>query len=86
MPVWHASVAVVDVLRRRAVPLVMLGATRVARLRAQCARALGPAGEQPGLSEVGQFAVHLRRKLTEADLARISQDWLALPAIDRGSL
>lgn len=81
MPVWHASISLWPSPQRPS-PLDRWGGRleRKARLRLD-ALLLG-VGAGPVLCNRGGIALHLRRRLSPAELARLSPAWLAIPATD----
>jgi hypothetical protein len=80
--VWHVSLSLPQATR----PLVTDKWTRQQRNEAerQARKLLAGVGgpvEMPGLYP---FAYHLRRGLTDEEIAGLDQAWCALPAIDEG--
>jgi hypothetical protein len=81
--VWHASIALygpdgvpvptasVDRKRRR------LGAELAMRL-------ISGVGWGPTREEAKEVAFHARRSLSDAEITRIDQDWLAIEPVDMG--
>lgn len=47
-----------------------------------CRQELAGVGEVPSLLEQLEVAIHYRRCLTEAEIATLTPEWCALPAID----
>jgi hypothetical protein len=84
MPVWHASIARIDLGSDRAIPVRRWGAKHHAKAYGRAATLLAGVGEGRDFREDGDYCIHLRRKLTPAEMARIDPAWLAAPAIDEG--
>jgi hypothetical protein len=84
VPVWHASLALLDMKRRRPTPLASWDHRRKAKARGRALALLAGVGTGPDHWKEGEGALHLRRRLSEAELARLDPGWLALPAIDPG--
>lgn len=81
---WHVSIALRGfdgrpVETARVVSQVRTDIKRLAD------RLLAGVGQGPDKFHRGRIAFHLRRSLTNDELARIDQAWLALPAIDGGT-
>lgn len=86
MPVWHASVSVLDEERQ---PVPTAGLTDKQRRRAQrlAVELLAGVGREPDRRTLHPLAHHLRRRLTPAELASIARSdpaWLSIPAVDAG--
>lgn len=81
MPVWHASIAL---LRNGKLPKAVAAWTAWEKAQAWnlAASLLNGVGTGQNYSKDGGIAVHLRRRLSEAELALLSQEWLAIPAVD----
>jgi hypothetical protein len=83
--VWHASVASLDLYRGRPTPVAGWSLDVIRKARRRLADLLGGVGDGGDYWTPGEWAYHLRRRLSDAEIARIPAAWLALPAIDGGS-
>lgn len=77
---WHASIA-----RLNSTGVVYLdrwgdGMKREARRRLE--RALSGVGRGESVELVNPSCIHLRRSLTDEEMAMLSAEWLAIPARD----
>lgn len=54
---------------------------RASRLAEHLLRGVGT-GES--IRNAGQYVMHVRRSLSDAEIAAIDQAWLAIPAVDMG--
>ncbi len=77
---WHASVAVLD----EGMNPRILSSVRRLDLAKRVARGLlhGVGGAVPDRLDVGDVVVHLRRPLSEREIASLDPGWLAIPAVD----
>lgn len=82
MPVWHASLALLDPRRGIPVPVSQWTVKDLSRARSKLGALLSGVGSGPDHWKGGRAAYHLRRRLSDAEIARLSPAWLALPAID----
>jgi hypothetical protein len=79
--VWHASVAVIDMEKRRTMTIEELGES-TKRVAAKVAKELlGGVGQIPSSLEQQQVALHYRRALTEEEYAALPQSWCAIPPV-----
>lgn len=84
MPVWHASIAYRPDPRKAPQLVESWTAKRRAKAATALRELLGGVGTGPDHWSDTGLALHLRRRLSDAELARIDPAWLALPAIDPG--
>ena len=84
MPVWHASVAVLD-HNHRPLPTDQLKPKQVRRAKALALELLEGVGAL-GHDKRERFptAFHVRRKLTDIELARLPREWCAIEPEDLG--
>lgn len=77
---WHASIAVLAVSG----PIPTAAWTRQDRRRAArlAEDLLTDVGIESNRAEFGDFAYHLRRSLSSAEIAALDPEWLAIPAVD----
>jgi hypothetical protein len=78
--VWHASIARVNPMGPVVTSLWGDGMLRDARHRLFCVLAGVGRGETVEL--IRDLAVHHRRSLTPEEMATLSPEWLAIPAVD----
>lgn len=81
---WHASTAVVDIAAWKIVPVAGLPRDVLRRLRQFGLKMLDGVGVGPWIHHELELAVHVRRRLSGAELAQLDAKWLAIPAIDMG--
>lgn len=79
---WHASVAVMD--EGQPVPPLATTDAEARAAATQCAAMLAGVGMEPSRFEPKDIAFHLRRSLSDAEIARLDPAWLAIPAVDMG--
>lgn len=79
---WHASIVVLR--RGRPVPYthLSLGQRRLARSVARSL--LSGVGVEPSREDVRTNGFHLRRALSESEIAALDPAWVAIPAVDMG--
>ena len=82
VPVWHASQAAQT--DYGPIPIAELGRKERRLLRALGEKLLEGRGEGPLIHHEKQVAVHVRRKLTRAELDGLDPEWLSIPAVDMG--
>jgi hypothetical protein len=80
-PVWHASVAAIDMDKRRTLEVreVSDGTKRVLIKTAKLL--LGGVGKIPSSVEQMHYAIHYRRALTEKEYSQLPQAWCLIPAV-----
>lgn len=80
---WHASIA----RQSNAGPVATQrwgdGTIREAKLRVLAA--LDGVGKDPTVASLRKIALHIRRSLTDAEMERLTCEWLAIPAQDEFS-
>lgn len=77
---WHASVAYM--YDRGPIPTAKLHRRKFELLKQVAKELLEGVGENPSKLEQYEVAIHYRKTLTEREIARLSMDWCAIPAID----
>lgn len=79
---WHASVSLLD----DGIPVPISMASRKQRriAGALAMRLIEGVGAGRTLEQTKTVACHARRALSESEIARIDQEWLAIPAVDSG--
>lgn len=82
MPVWHASISLQDLRRRRPVPVADWDARAWEKARTKLRTLLAGVGTGEDVRERGDVALHLKRRLSDGELARLDPAWLANPAVD----
>lgn len=82
MPVWHASQAAQT--DYGPIPIAELDRKERRILRALGEKLLEGVGAGDWIHHEKQVAVHVRRRLSEAELRGLDPAWLAIPAIDMG--
>lgn len=84
MPVWHASVSVYS-KRGDLIPVDELSPLDKARAQALALRLLDGVGElSMEIRDRQERAHHVRRRLTEAEIAALPAAWCAIAATDEG--
>jgi hypothetical protein len=84
--VWHVSVSVIDRQRGTILPGAMSMPLR-RRAQAECRQQLAGVGSSSAGHEKPEeypLAHHLRRRLSDEEVALLSPDWLAIPPTDIG--
>ena len=78
---WHASIAVLDVVQQRTLASAELdyGTVQIAIRTAK--RLLAGVGQLPSSVELMPIAIHYRRAITEAEYAGLPRAWCAIPAV-----
>lgn len=73
---WHASISLGGMH-------IWQWSAKQKKEAARCAeKLLAGVGDGATIKTDGEIAVHYRRKLSAHELATVSQEWLALPAVD----
>ncbi len=80
---WHASIARLD--HRGAVPSERWGEGTIRDAKRRLLEALAKVGQEPSVLRMGRIALHMRRSLSDAEMAQLSREWLAIPAQDEFS-
>jgi hypothetical protein len=80
--VWHASVAALDLVRRRTLQVAELSDATKRVLVRTAKRLISDVGQLPSaVEQMGGVAIHYRRALTDAEHAQLSPLWCDIPAI-----
>lgn len=78
---WHASIAVLDVVRRRTLTSAELDRDAVFSMIRTARQLLAGVGQVPSSVELHPVAIHYRRALTEDEYGRLPAAWCAIPAV-----
>lgn len=78
---WHASIAVVDIQKRRTLTIAEISESTKRVLVKTAKLLLGGVGQIPSSVEQMQVAIHYRRALTDEEYAKLPQAWCAIPAV-----
>ncbi len=79
---WHASISLQDLRRRRPVAVADWDGRDWEKARAKLRMLLLGVGTGEDVRERGDVAIHLKRRLSDGELARLDPAWLACPAVD----
>jgi len=82
--VWHASVSRLS-LTGKPKPAIRWNLDERCAVIEVAWRQLNGVGVEPSRIEVKGLAFHVRRSLSPEEIAGLSPEWLAIPAIDRAS-
>jgi hypothetical protein len=81
LPVWHASVAALDMKNRRTLSVAEVSESTKRVLIKTAKLLLGGVGQLPSLVEQMQLAIHYRRALTDAEYSQLSASWCSILAL-----
>jgi hypothetical protein len=82
--VWHASIALYGPEGGAPLETATVDRKRRRLAFAFAERLLDGVGAGKSLEQAKKVAFHLRRALSDDELRRIDQAWLAIPAVDAG--
>ena len=80
---WHASIAILDAFGYSIDTYRWPSDYRV-RAQRIATELLEGVGQEPTRIDDGHIVIHVRRSITDAEIAGMDPAWLAIPAVDMG--
>ncbi len=80
---WHASIARLGPVTP--IPTARWGEGVNREAKRQLFNALKDVGKEPTVISMGKIAIHMRRSLSDEEMATLSCEWLAIPALNEFS-
>ena len=78
---WHASVATLDMKKRRTLTVEEVAESTRRVLVKTAKLLLEGVGQLPSSVEQMQVAIHYRRALTDAEYSQLAPSWCSIPAV-----